>query len=114
MSTLGIDEHRIAGAPAIRLSGRLDYDTCPGLRRVLLKYVDQEGLRLIADLEGVEYMDTTGLATLLEALARLRKHGGRMVLFGVAEQVHDLLTINQVDRLFTIVEDEDAAAESVK
>ena len=37
MSTLGIDEHKIAGAPAIRLSGRLDYDTCPGLRQVLLK-----------------------------------------------------------------------------
>lgn len=114
MSTLGIDEHKIAGAPAIRLSGRLDYDTCPGLRQVLLKYIDQEGLRLIADLEGVEYMDTTGLATLLEALSRLRKHGGSVVLFGLAPQVHDVLTMNQVDRLFTIVEDEAAAAQSVK
>ncbi len=114
MSTLAIDEHKIEGAPAVRLSGRLDYDTCPGLRRVLLKYIDREGIRLIADLQGLEYMDTTGLATLLEALSRLRKHGGRLVLFGVTEQVHDLLTMNQVDRLFTVVDDEEAAAESVK
>jgi len=114
MSTLAIDEHKIAGAPAIRLSGRLDHDTCPGLRRALLKYIDQEGLRLIADLEGLEYMDTTGLATLLEAISRLRKHGGRMVLFGLAPQVHDLLTMNQVDRLFTISKDEAAAAEMIE
>lgn len=114
MSTLAIDEHKIAGAPAVRLSGRLDHDTCPGLRKVLLKYIDREGTRLIADLEGVEYMDTSGLATLLEALSRLRKHGGRMVLFGLGTEVHDLLVMNQVDRLFTIVEDEAAAAESIE
>jgi anti-sigma B factor antagonist len=110
MSILAIDEHRIAGAPAIRLSGRLDYDTSPALRQVLLKYVDREGLGLIADLDGVEYMDTTGLATLLEALSRLRRHGGRMVLFGLGPRVLDLFAMNEVDRLFTIVEDEDAAA----
>ncbi len=81
---------------------------------MLLKYIDHEGMRLIADLEGLEYMDSTGLATLLEAHSRLRKHGGRMVLFGVATQVHDLLTMNQVDRLFTIVDNEAAAAENIK
>ena len=110
MPMLGINEHKIAGVPAIRLSGRIDYDTAPGLRKTLLKYVDREGTCLIADLEAVEYMDTTGLATLLEAHSRLRKQGGRMVLFGLGPQVHDLFTMNQVDRTFTIVADEAAAA----
>jgi anti-sigma B factor antagonist len=114
LSILGIDEQKIGGAPALRLTGQLDHDTAPALRKILLKYVDHEGQRLIADLEGVEYMDTTGLATLLEAHARLRKHGGRIVLFGLAEQVHDLFVMNQVDRLFSIVDDEAAAAEQVQ
>ena len=112
-SQLGINEHKIAGAPAIRLSGRLDYATAPALRTVLLPYFSQEGPSVIVDLTGVEYADTSGLATLLEGQGRLRKSGGRMVLFGLGPQVRDLFTMNQVDRMVTIVADEPAAAKLV-
>ena len=111
MGQLGIDEQTLAGAPAIRLSGRLDYATSPALRTILLKFVDKEGQCIIVDLTGVEYADTSGLATLLEAHARLRKHGGRMVFFGLTDQVRDLFAMNEVDRMLTIVADEAAAAQ---
>jgi len=113
MSQLGITEHKIAGVPTIRLFGRLDFDTAPGLRKTLLKHVDREGRRLILDLESLQYMDTTGLATLIEAQSRLRKHGGRLVLFGLCSQVRDLLSMNQAERIFRIVADEEEAAELV-
>jgi anti-sigma B factor antagonist len=113
-SQLGINEHKIAGAPAIRLSGRLDYATSPTLRKIALKYASLEGQCVVVDLTGVDYADTSGLATLLEAQARLRKSGGRMILFGLGPQVRDLFTMNQVDRVLTIVADEAAAVQLVR
>jgi len=113
MSQLGISEHKISGVPAIRLSGHLDFDTSPGLRGVLRKHIDREGLRVIVDLKSLQYMDTTGLATLIEAHSHLHKQGGRIVLFGLCPQVRDLFAMNQVDRMFSIVGDEAAAAELV-
>ena len=109
-SQLGINEHKIAGAPAIRLSGRLDYATRPHCARCL-KYASLEGQCVVVDLTGVDYADTSGLATLLEApgpAAQVRRPNGPV---RPRPQVRDLFTMNQVDRIVTIVADEAAAVQ---
>ena len=109
MSQLAIDQVKIAGRQAVRLSGRLDTDTSPALRTVLLRHADRQGVQLLIDLGDVEFMDTSGLATLIEAHGLLRGQGGKMVLFGVPAHILELFAVNKTESVFHIYRDEEAA-----
>jgi anti-anti-sigma factor len=58
--------------------------------------------RLIVDLESVEFCDSSGLSALLIADRTMREHGGSVTLVHVHRKVMDLMTISQLDRVFTI------------
>jgi anti-sigma B factor antagonist len=58
--------------------------------------------RLVVDLESVEFCDSSGLSALLIADRTMREHGGSVTLVHVHKKVMDLMTISQLDRIFTI------------
>ena len=58
--------------------------------------------RLIVDLESVEFCDSSGLSALLIADRTMREHGGSVTLVHVHKRVMDLMSISQLDRVFTI------------
>jgi anti-sigma B factor antagonist len=58
------------------------------------------------DLSGVSYLDTSGLATLLEASRIARRQGTRLVLHGLRGQPRELLHFSQIDHLLDIAEPE--------
>ena len=58
--------------------------------------------RLIVDMESVEFCDSSGLSALLIADRTMREHGGSVTLVHVHKKVMDLMTISQLDRVFTI------------
>lgn len=58
--------------------------------------------KLIVDLESVEFCDSSGLSALLIADRTMREHGGSVALVHVHKKVKDLMTISQLDRVFTI------------
>lgn len=58
--------------------------------------------RLVVDLEAVEFCDSSGLSALLIADRTMREHGGSVILVNVHKKVMDLMTISQLDRIFTI------------
>jgi len=57
---------------------------------------------LVVDLESVEFCDSSGLSALLIADRTMREHGGTVTLVHVHKKVMDLMTISQLDRIFTI------------
>ncbi|HLF15683.1 MAG TPA: STAS domain-containing protein [Bacteroidota bacterium] len=59
-------------------------------------------LKLIVDLESVEFCDSSGLSALLIADRTMREHGGSVILVHVNKKVMDLMSISQLDRVFTI------------
>jgi anti-anti-sigma factor len=58
--------------------------------------------KLVVDLETVEFCDSSGLSALLIADRTMREHGGSVILVHVHRKVLDLMTISQLDRVFTI------------
>jgi len=54
------------------------------------------------DLSGVSYIDTSGLATLVEAVRIARKQGTRLILGGIHDQPRYFFEITHLDRLFDI------------
>ena len=70
------------------------------MRRTLADALRAKPVNLSVDLSDVSYIDTSGLATLVEALRIARRQGTRLILDGIHDQPLDLLEITHFNRLF--------------
>ena len=93
----------------LALTGDIDLSRSPVLRQTLLDIASRKPGRLVIDLVAVPYMDSSGVATLVEALQALRKSGGKMVLCSLQPKVRSIFEIARLNMVFTIVDDRDAA-----
>jgi anti-sigma B factor antagonist len=93
----------------VGLTGDIDLSRSPELRHDLIQIANGAPRRLIIDMTQVPYMDSSGVATLVEALQRQRKHSGKMILCGLQPKVRSIFEIARLDMVFTIVEDFEAA-----
>lgn len=92
-----------------RPSGDIDLSRAPALRTHLAGVQKKRPTRLIVDLVDVPYMDSAGVATLVEAMQVARRNNTRLVLCGMQDRVRSIFEISRLDMVFTIVEDTTAA-----
>ncbi len=69
---------------------------------------------LIIDVSAVEFIDSTGLAVLVNALKRVRDSGGNLCLCGVTPAVRTILHLTRLDRLFQIYANVETAVRKQK
>ena len=87
----------------IKMSGRLDLNTSPYLRKTALKlYTKGECRNLTIDFANVSYIDTSGLATLLEILVTAKERSAQLTLSGLDEKVRYLIEVNGLTGFFRI------------
>lgn len=82
------------------------------LRQVVEEVVGNGARRLAINLTGVSYMDSSGIGELVRVFTKLRKEGGRSILFAPNKQVMMLLKMVRLDTVLEIVGDEAAALAS--
>jgi anti-sigma B factor antagonist len=97
------------GALVVAPAGDIDLTASPQLREELRKAQVGRPVRLVVDLAGVPYMDSSGVATLVQALQVARRNSTKMVLCGLTDRVRSIFEIARLDTVFTIVTDMDAA-----
>ena len=97
---LKLSERPLGGCTVIELHGELDLSSAPGLRERLLA---GQAARLILDLSGLAFMDSTGLKALLDANRRARLLGGALTLAAPQKIVSKMLTVTGLDAHFTIL-----------
>lgn len=90
----------------VSIQGRVNIDTSSDMRRTIGERLRSRPPALTIDLSGVTYIDTSGLATLLEASRLARQQGTRLVLHGLHDQPRDLMHLTQIDRLLEDAEQE--------
>src|SRR6185503_1283570 len=78
-------------------AGDIDLTASPVLRQELKRVQGTRPGRLVVDLQAVPYMDSSGVATLVEAMQMARKNGTRMVLCGLADRVRSIFEIARLD-----------------
>jgi anti-sigma B factor antagonist len=89
----------------VRLSGRITIDSAPDLRVLLLQRLESRGCQNITvDFCEVAYIDTSGLATLVEILKAARTQGKAFHLSGLRERSRYLLEATRVLHLFDDIE----------
>lgn len=75
-----VKEREDAGVRVIEVAGELDIATAPRLCARLDATRVGRAPRLLVDLSGVDFCDSTGLRALLGAASEVRAHGGRFAI----------------------------------
>ena len=98
-----------AKSNVLTLDGEIDLHLSPevaaSLRAMILKYPS----RIIVDLGRVTYLDSSGLAVLIDGMSETKKYGGKFSLAAVQESVLQILEIARLDQVFTIFPNVDRA-----
>lgn len=81
--------------------GDIDLESSPAVRKVLLECVGRSKAVLV-DLGHVGYIDSSGVAALVESLQTARKSGGTFALAGISEGTRRVLQLARLDKVFTI------------
>jgi anti-sigma B factor antagonist len=84
-------------------SGDVDLSVARALQMEIRAAMDTKPIRMIVDLASVPYMDSSGVATLVEAMQIARKQDTRLVLCCMQDKVRSIFEIARLDRVFTIV-----------
>ena len=98
-----------AGMFVVALTGEVDLYTAPELKSELLRLVAEEPERIVVDLSGATFVDSTALGVLLGAVKRLRLAGGELVIVCADLNIRRILSITLLDRAFTIYDTVDDA-----
>jgi len=85
----------------IGLSGEIDLSESPNVRKQILNYIDN-GDDLLIDLSKVEYIDSSGVASLVEGLQTARAKNINFALLGVSESAMQVLQLARLDSVFNI------------
>ena len=101
-SNLEISVDRLGNDAIVRPSGRINVDSSPDLRDCLLAILSTEPLprAIIVDLAGVPYIETSGIATLVEALRIARHRKAIFYLQGLSGSVLRLFEVTGAVTLF--------------
>lgn len=92
--------------------GDVDLSRSPALRQALAEASKAKPKRIVVDLSGVSYMDSSGVATLVEGLQVARRNGTTLVLAALQPRVRSIMEIARLDTVFRIT-DTALAAQSV-
>ena len=85
----------------VSLAGDVDLESSPRARTVLLDCVGQNRTVLV-DMSAIDYIDSSGVASLVEAFQSARKAGSPFALVSVSEAALRVLQLARLDRIFTI------------
>jgi len=101
-SNLEISVDRVGKDAVVRVIGRVDVDSSPDLRNRLRTLLSEEALpqTIIVDLAGVPYLETSGVATLIEALRIARHHRTNLRLRGLSGAALRLFEVTGMLALF--------------
>jgi len=97
------------GATLVALKGGIDLHQTPSVHKVLVDACQTQPSLLVVDLDEVEYMDSSGLGTLVEIFRRVNGYKGRLVLCCMHERVRSVFEITKLDKFFKIYETQEEA-----
>ena len=92
----------------VKLQGDVDLEHSPKVRKTLLDAVAKAG-GILVDLSEVTYIDSSGIACLVEALQTARSKGAGFGLVAVSMQAMRVLELARLDMVFNIHDDLAAA-----
>lgn len=102
---MDISMETVQGKMVITPAGDVDMHSSPALREAILGQTGQKAAALIVDFSSVSYIDSSGIATLVEGLKIMNTYGGRLQLTGMTEDILEIFRFSKLDTIFEICGD---------
>ena len=103
----------IKGWTILDLSGDIDLANSPAMRKALLGEIKEKRTpKVFLNLKNVRYIDSSGIASLVEGLKASRDQGTRLILYGLNKTVREVMQLSRLQKIFEIYEDEEQALAS--
>jgi len=103
--------HQEGDASVVEVHGEVDMHSSPELHQFLREVCEGQPAKLVVDLSRVEYMDSSGIGTLVEIFRRVKGFEGQMMLVALQPRVRGVFEITKLDKFFTI---HDSVAEALQ
>jgi len=97
------------GLAVCYVDGEIDINTSPDVKKSFDKLISSKAPKIVVNLTKVTYVDSSGLATLVEILKNMRSYGGRLRLSNMSPKVKSLFEITKLEKLFEIIASEEEA-----
>jgi anti-sigma B factor antagonist len=90
--------------------GDIDLYNSPEIRKVLLETIrDKRVPRVVINLKEVRYIDSSGVASLVEGLKVSRNVNSRFILYGLSPAAREVLELSRLIKVFEVYENEEQA-----
>lgn len=93
----------------IELTGELDFHSSPELRETLNQLTVKQAPKILVNLKGVDYMDSSGIATFVETFQKTKRYQGRLILAELTSAVRGVFEIAKLESIFEITSNFDEA-----
>lgn len=87
------------------LEGEIDLHVSPRVAVSLAQIAQKKPAQVVVDLSRVSYIDSSGLAVLIEGMQNAADYGGKFALVGLQENVRSIFEIARLDQVFRIFPD---------
>lgn len=101
------------GVTILALTGKLVVGDATAALKEQMKALTAQGVtKLILDLAGVDYIDSSGLGTLVYCFSTFRKQGGTLKLMNLSRRNIELMLLTKLETVFEVFDNEQAAVDS--
>ena len=107
-----VKEKKVGDVIVLVIEGEINFNSSPDFRKAFLKVLESKALKVAVNLSSVAYVDSSGLATLVEAHQKMKGSGGRLRLTNLTPKVRSLFEITKLEKLFDIQSTEEEAVKN--
>ena len=98
----------------VEVQGEIDVYTSSWVKEAIADFIQRGNYHIIINLEGVRYIDSTGLGVLIGALKRVREKEGSISLICTNPQIKKIFNITGLVKIFQIYKSEEEAIKTLK
>ncbi len=115
MAELNINERQAGDVTVLDMSGKITIgEGSVALRTAVRRLLEEGKKRILLNLGGVSYIDSSGIGELVSSYTAINKEGGQLKLLNLTQKLQDLLTITKLLTVFDTYDNEGAALNSFK
>jgi anti-sigma B factor antagonist len=111
---LELNQYSSQDVTVLTLAGRIDSVTAPELRAQLSRSITRRPPNIVVDLTGVDFIDSSGLAAIVQGMRSCRAGGGNLCLSNPQRPVRMILELTRLDRAIDIFPNDNEAIASFR
>ena len=115
MAELNINERQAGDVTVLDMSGKITIgEGSVALRNGIRRLLEEGKKRILLNLAGVSYIDSSGIGELVSSFTAITNAGGQLKLLNLTQKLQDLLTITKLLTVFDVYDSEAEALNSFK